>query len=61
MMCEEGKVIIEQFELGALLESTLPCLYLVIYFSEFLQETRSAGKTNEQATVCSRLPRPGTS
>jgi hypothetical protein len=45
-MSEEGKVIIEQFELGALLESTLPRLYLVIYFSEFLRETRSARKIN---------------
>jgi hypothetical protein len=36
LLGEENKVILEQFELGALRESTLPRHYLVIYFSEFL-------------------------
>jgi hypothetical protein len=36
LLSEEGKVITEQFELAALLESTLPRLCLVVYFSEFL-------------------------
>ena len=37
LLSEEGEVISEQLELGALLESTLPRLCLVIYFGEFLQ------------------------
>jgi len=37
LFSEEGEVIGEQLELGALLESTFPHLCLVIYFSEFLQ------------------------
>ena len=36
LLSEDDKVITEQFELGALLESTLPRLYLVIHLSEFL-------------------------
>jgi hypothetical protein len=36
LLSEDDKVITEQFKLGALLESTLPRLYLVIHLSEFL-------------------------
>jgi hypothetical protein len=36
LLGEESKVILEQFELGALRESTLPRHYLIIYFGEFL-------------------------
>ena len=36
LLSEEGEVIGEQLELGALLESPFPRLCLVIYFSEFL-------------------------
>ena len=46
LLSEDDKLMTEQFELGALLESTLPRLYLVIHFSEFLQEKRSARKIN---------------
>jgi hypothetical protein len=44
LLGEEGKVILEQFELGALRESTLPRYYLVIYFSEFLPAKESVSK-----------------
>ena len=37
LLSEEGEVMGEQLELGALLKSTLPRLCLVIYFAEFLQ------------------------
>lgn len=37
LLSEEDKVETEQFELAGLLESTLPCLHLVIHFIEFLQ------------------------
>ena len=42
LLGEESKVILEQFELGALRESTLPRHYLVIYFGEFLPTKESS-------------------
>ena len=48
LLSEEGEVISEQLELGALLESTLPCLCLVIYFSEFLQRKPVSSQTKIQ-------------
>jgi hypothetical protein len=44
LLGEESKVILEQFELGALRESTLPRHCLVIYLSEFLPEKESVHK-----------------
>ncbi len=44
LLAEENKVMLEQFELGALRESTLPRHYLVIYFSEFLPTKESVRK-----------------
>ncbi len=44
LLSEWGKVKLEQFELGALLESARPRLYLIIYISEFLPRKGSAGK-----------------
>ena len=41
LLGEEGKVMLEQFELGTLRESTLPRHHLVIYFSEFLPAKES--------------------
>ena len=44
LLGEESKVILEQFELGALRESTLPRHHFVIYFSEFLPAKESVRK-----------------
>jgi hypothetical protein len=44
LLSEKNKVMLEQFELGALRESTLPRQYLVIYFSEFLPAKESVRK-----------------
>jgi len=53
LLSEEDEVIGEQLELGPLLESTLPRLCLVIYFSEFLQRkpvsARNKNIKNSQA------------
>ena len=44
LLGEKSKVILEQFEFGALRESTLPRQYFVIYFSEFLPAIGSVRK-----------------
>jgi hypothetical protein len=51
VLCGEDKVIIEQLELGTLLESTLLRLRIVIDFGKFLPRNKSTSKNKNKKKV----------
>jgi hypothetical protein len=66
VLSEEDEIIIEQLELGTLLESTLPRIRLVIDFRKFLPRNKSTSQnknkkrlvwTGSRVTSFSYLPR----